>query len=270
MQTECSACPSFSSSARLPRRVLDHARVLVLRLGLVDDMAAVLGLGLERSHGQRDQRARSRRARARSAAPVAAPAPRPPRSPARRRGTCAACPPAGSGRARRASVPDEASRRSTARTGARPRSRRPRPSAPPSRIAQGDTAPRSSTGTATSTSTATSEPRNAPAEIASSASTATSSSGSAANGTSASSTAAASASRQSAAHVRIAVGPAAPEPVADGERHEHDADRVRPDDRRGAEVGSEQPHGRDLRAERARPDHEDEQGQRRHSDRHDS
>ncbi len=66
------------------------------------------------------------------------------------------------------------------------------------------------------------------------------------------------------AHVRVAVGQPPAEPVADRQRDEHDPDRVRPHDRGGAEVGGEQPHRRDLRAERARPHHEDEQRQRRH------
>ena len=106
----------------------------------------------------------------------------------------------------------------------------------------------------------------APAEIASSAPTATSSSGSAANGTAARRTAATSIEQAQAANVRMAVGEAAAQPVADRQGDEHDPDRVRPHDRRGAEVGSEQTHGGDLGSERPGPHHEDEDGKRRHSD----
>ena len=43
------------------------------------------------------------------------------------------------------------------------------------------------------------------------------------------------------ARLRPPVGEASAEPVAEGERGEHDPDQVRPDDRRRAEVGREQP-----------------------------
>ena len=61
---------------------------------------------------------------------------------------------------------------------------------------------------------------------------------------------------------RVAVGEPAAVPVADRQRDEHDADRVRPDDRRRAEVRRQQPRRGDLRAEDAEPDHEDDQAQR--------
>ncbi len=67
-----------------------------------------------------------------------------------------------------------------------------------------------------------------------------------------------------AAHGGVAVGQPAAEPVADRERHEDDPDRVRPDDRRSAEIRGEQAYSGNLGAERARPHHEDEEGQRRH------
>ena len=57
---------------------------------------------------------------------------------------------------------------------------------------------------------------------------------------------------------RVAVGEAAAEPVADRERDEDDADRVRPDDRRGAEERRHQPRDRDLGPERAGADDEDQ------------
>ena len=68
-----------------------------------------------------------------------------------------------------------------------------------------------------------------------------------------------------AAHVRVAVGQPPAQPVADRQRDQHDADRVGPHDGGGAEVGGEQPHGGDLGAEGARPHHEDQQRQGRHS-----
>ncbi len=61
-----------------------------------------------------------------------------------------------------------------------------------------------------------------------------------------------------AADVGAAVGQPAPEPVADRERHEHHADRVRPDDRRGAEERCHQPRRGDLGPEAGRADDEDE------------
>ncbi len=64
-----------------------------------------------------------------------------------------------------------------------------------------------------------------------------------------------------AAHVRVAIGVAAAEPVADREGDEDDADRVRPDDRRGAEVGRQQARGGDLGAEAGGADDEDERRQ---------
>ena len=69
------------------------------------------------------------------------------------------------------------------------------------------------------------------------------------------------------AHVRVAVREAPAQPVADRERHQHDPDGVGPHDRGGAEVRSEQPDRGDLGAQRSRSDHEDEQRQGRHSDR---
>ncbi len=61
---------------------------------------------------------------------------------------------------------------------------------------------------------------------------------------------------------RVAVGELAAVPVADRQRDEHDPDRVRPHDRRGAEVRREQARGRDLGAEDAEADREDDKGQR--------
>ena len=61
---------------------------------------------------------------------------------------------------------------------------------------------------------------------------------------------------------RVAVGQTAAVPVADRQRDEHDPDRVRPDDRRGAEVRREQARGGDLGAEDARPDDEDDEAER--------
>ena len=59
--------------------------------------------------------------------------------------------------------------------------------------------------------------------------------------------------------VGLLVGEPAAEPVADRERDQDDADRVRPDDRRGAEVRRHQPRDGDLGAERAGADDEDEE-----------
>ena len=132
-----------------------------------------------------------------------------------------------------------------------------------SRIAYGEAAPSSITGGATSTVTATSEPMKAPAETSSSASTETSRNGSATNGISADRERGDQHERAEALPVRMAVGEPAAEPVADRQRDEHDADHVRPHDRRGAEERRHQPGGRDLGAERRRPDDEHEQPERR-------
>ncbi len=64
-----------------------------------------------------------------------------------------------------------------------------------------------------------------------------------------------------AAQVRVAVGVAAAEPVADRECDQDDADRVRPDDRRGAEVGRQQARRGDLGAEAGGADDEDQRRQ---------
>jgi hypothetical protein len=61
----------------------------------------------------------------------------------------------------------------------------------------------------------------------------------------------------------MAVREPAAEPVADREGHEDDRDRVRPDDRRGAEERGHEAGGGDLGAERRHADDEDEQAQRR-------
>ena len=121
-----------------------------------------------------------------------------------------------------------------------------------SRIAYGETAPSSSTGTATSTSTANSEPTKAPAEISSSASTARRAAGRRRTGRARAAPAAVRASRQSPRMFGWRSARRPPEPVADRERHQHHADRVRPDDRGRAEVRGEQADGRDLGA-RASP-----------------
>ena len=60
------------------------------------------------------------------------------------------------------------------------------------------------------------------------------------------------------AQVRVAVAQPPAEPVADRERDQDHPDRVRPDDRRGAEEGRHQPGGRDLGAEAGGADDEDE------------
>ena len=100
--------------------------------------------------------------------------------------------------------------------------------------------------------TATSDPKKAPAETSSSASTETSRNGSATNGISPTASAATSTSvqRPLLCGWRSAKLPA--DPVPDRQRDEHDADRVRPHDRRGAEERRHQPRGRDLGAERRR------------------
>ena len=61
--------------------------------------------------------------------------------------------------------------------------------------------------------------------------------------------------------MRAPVGEPAAEPVADRERHQHDGDRVRPDDRGGAEVRRHEPRGGDLGTERGHADREDEHAQ---------
>ncbi|CAA9469192.1 MAG: hypothetical protein AVDCRST_MAG65-606, partial [uncultured Solirubrobacteraceae bacterium] len=61
----------------------------------------------------------------------------------------------------------------------------------------------------------------------------------------------------------VAVGHPAAVPGADGEGDEHDADRVGPDDRRGAEVRREQPRGGDLGTQGRHADDEDDERQRR-------
>ena len=65
-----------------------------------------------------------------------------------------------------------------------------------------------------------------------------------------------------AALVRMPIGGAAAEPVADRQGDEHDADGVRPDDRRGPEVGGQQAGGGDLRAQAGGASDEDEGEQR--------
>ena len=79
-------------------------------------------------------------------------------------------------------------------------------------------------------SVATSEPTKAPAETLSSASTPTSSSGRATKGSTAVSARADHHCGAEVGHVRPAVADLPAEPVADRKRHEHDADRVGPDD----------------------------------------
>ena len=131
-----------------------------------------------------------------------------------------------------------------------------------SRIAYGDAAPSSITGGATSTETATSDPMNAPAETCSSASTETSRNGSATNGIRATPSPADQDQRAQPLLVRVAVGEPPADPVPDRQRHEHDADRVRPHDRGRAEERRHQPRGGDLGAQRGRPHHEHEQAER--------
>ena len=58
--------------------------------------------------------------------------------------------------------------------------------------------------------------------------------------------------------MRVAVAEPAPDPVAHRQRHQHYADRVRPDDRRGAEERRHQARRGDLGAEAGRSDDEDE------------
>ena len=65
--------------------------------------------------------------------------------------------------------------------------------------------------------------------------------------------------------IGVAIGDPAAEPVAGREGDEHDRDRVRPDDRRGAEVGREQARGGDLDAEAGGADDEDERAEGRGS-----
>ena len=65
------------------------------------------------------------------------------------------------------------------------------------------------------------------------------------------------------AQVGAAVGHPAAEPVADRQRDEHDRDRVRPHDRRGAEERRHQARGSDLGAQGRAADDEDEQLERR-------
>ena len=128
-----------------------------------------------------------------------------------------------------------------------------------SRIAHGDTAPSISTGTATSTSTPNSEPANAPTRVL---------------------VERLDAEREERvgddrhereqrrrhqhqhaqrALIGAAIGHPAAEPVADRQRHQHDRDRVRPHDRRGAEERRHQPRRGDLRAQRRGADDEHEQ-----------
>ena len=63
------------------------------------------------------------------------------------------------------------------------------------------------------------------------------------------------------ARVRPAVGEPPAQPVAERERGQDEADHVRPDDRRVAEVRSQQPRSGDFGRERSDPGHEDERGQ---------
>ena len=132
-----------------------------------------------------------------------------------------------------------------------------------SRIAHGDTAPSISTGTATSASTPNSEPAKPPIETLSNASTDSDSSGCATNGTTREQDRRDEHEQAQPLHVRVAVGQPAAEPVADRQRDEHDADRVRPHDRRVAEVRGDQPRDGDLRPEGRDADDEDEQPERR-------
>ena len=229
----------------------------------MDHASAVLGVGLERAHRQRDQR-RDRGGRQR----LAAHRPQPEHGDHRdREGEDQEGAPRAHQRdqhERRERACRPGSPRSRARRAARRPCPPPRPSTPPAAAPRAT--PRRAAAPAPPPARAppSSEPRNAPAEISSSASTARSSSGSADERHQRQQPGGAQREQAEAAHVRVAVRQAAAEPVADRERHQHDADRVRPDDRGGAEVRGEQPHGGDLRAERARPHHEDEQGQRWH------
>ena len=60
------------------------------------------------------------------------------------------------------------------------------------------------------------------------------------------------------ARVRVPVGEPAAEPVAARQRDQHDRDRVRPHDRRGAERGRDQPRRGDLGAQRRDAGDEDD------------
>ena len=118
-----------------------------------------------------------------------------------------------------------------------------------SRFAYGATIPSSSTGTATSTSTAASEPKKPPTDSAPSALTASRRNGSDDERHDREQHRRAEHDHAQAAHVRAAVGEPAADRVADRQRDEHGGDRVRPDDRRGAEIRGEQSGGGDLGAE---------------------
>jgi predicted RNA binding protein YcfA (HicA-like mRNA interferase family) len=67
-----------------------------------------------------------------------------------------------------------------------------------------------------------------------------------------------------ATKVATAIGEPTADRIAHRQRDQHGRDRVRPDDRRSPEVGSQQPGGRDLGTEAPGADDERERADRRH------
>ena len=132
-----------------------------------------------------------------------------------------------------------------------------------SRIAHGETAPSISTGIATSASTPSSEPKPAPSETSSNALTLSERNGCGDDRHEREQHGGDQHEQAQRALVGPAVGHAAAEPVADRQRDEHDRDRVRPHDRRGAEERRHQARGGDLGAQRRGADDEDEELERR-------
>ena len=233
--------------------LLDHARVLVLGLGLLRSRAPSVGR-LDRADraaraARRSPPARARPARGRSAERGDQRAAR-----ARRPGTCAGCRRAGSAAARRGTSPTSEPEVEIAysRPATRPASSTARDASAGS--AYGETAPSSSTGDGDQhaarrpASRRTRRPRRGRARRPTRRRN-----GPATNGTTASSAGGAEHERAQPAQRRVAVGQAPADPVADRQRDEHDRDRVRPDDRRRAEERRQQPRGGDLGAERRAP-----------------
>ena len=131
-----------------------------------------------------------------------------------------------------------------------------------SRMANGVTMPSSTTGGANSASDAANEPTTAPVDSVSMPLMERSRNGRATKGIAATQTAAARTIVGQELRRGMAVGQAAAEPVADGERGEDQPDDVRPHHRRRAVVRGQQPGRADLRRHRADAGEEDEDGER--------
>ena len=169
----------------------------------------------------------------------------------RRPGRSAGFRSAGSGPAPPAGCPT-ATRRSRSRRGARRRGRRARRRGPPAGWPRASRSPASRSGSRSGTGRPPASRRRPPPRSRPGRRPRGRGTGWATSGTIASSTAAIRTTLQRPCTVGCSVAQPPAEPVADREGDEDDADRVRPDDRRGPEERRHQPHGGDLGTEACR------------------